>query len=125
MGLMGSLHGLSDKRGPFFGHPVDLGLMGSEISFFCSELIFFISTLFKFSSEKKNFCSELFYPYFGGKKSGLETSHKYLQIKGAGEPIKGFLRLYPVFRAHLPPKLNHPKNQAFACEKLANMGVPR
>ena len=32
---------------------------------------------------------------------------------------------FPVFRAHLQKKLNYPKNQAFACEKLANMGVPR
>jgi len=43
---MGNLHGLPEK-------------MGSDIS--------------EFSSEIKKFSSELFYPYFGGKNSRLET----------------------------------------------------
>ncbi len=48
---------------PFFGHPVDMGLIGSEITEFCSEKNKISSTLFKFSSEIKNFYSELFFSF--------------------------------------------------------------
>ena len=91
------IHARKDSLFRFFRASRGYGVNGLRDKNILLGAIFFISTLFKFSSEKKNFCSELFYPYFGGKKSGLDTSRKYLQIKGAGEPIKGFLRPYSCY----------------------------
>ena len=55
------------------GHPENMGLISSDTSLFCSELILFCSALFKISSEIKNFCSEVFAhipisPYFCSEK---------------------------------------------------------
>ena len=40
---------------PFFGHPEDMGLMGSDLSFFCSELFArFSEVIFRASKQRVN-----------------------------------------------------------------------
>ena len=39
----------------YFGHPVDMGLMGSDLSFFCSELFArFSEVIFRASKQRVN-----------------------------------------------------------------------